>query len=354
MYKEKFFKISTGIILILLIIFLLEQVPTFSYKLKSLLSIIIIPFFLSIFLYYLLRPSVNFFHKYIKNRSLSIFITFTILVIIIVFIMFFSGNIIFDQSKKIIQLFSSNYEENINKILEKLNESKHTISFFSQFELEKTLLSIGKYLFDFIKNYNYIKIFSSLSNIATMTILTPFLLFYFLKDENIIYNNMMSIISENKRKKFEPILSEIDKSLSTYIISQLIIAICLGIFTFIGYLLIGIPNALILALINMVLSLIPIIGTIFGVLPAIFIALTLGIPMIVKVLIVLLIAQFLEGNIARPLIQGKTLEIHPIVVILIVIIAIFLFGALGALFVVPFYIIVKIFIKNYRNIKDTK
>ncbi len=346
MYKEKFYKITVGIILLLTIILLLDKVPSFTNKAISLISLILIPFSLSMFLYYMLRPSVRFFHKKLKNKTVAIFLTFFLVLLMLSIIIYFGGNIIYDQSEKIFMFFSENYEETVDKIVDQINKTDQKIALLQNIDMENSLLNFGKTALNFLKNYDYMTMFSSISNIITMLILTPFMLFYFLKDEEIIYENILSVISKKKRNSIKKILSEMDKSLETYIIAQLSVAIFLGLFMLIGYLIIGIPNAVALALIGMILSLIPIIGTIFGTIPAIFISLTLGFPMLLKVLLVLAVAQFLEGNIVRPLVQGKKLEIHPIIVIVVVIVSIYLFGALGALFAVPIYLIMKIAFKH--------
>ena len=96
----------------------------------------------------------------------------------------------------------------------------------------------------------------------------------------------------------------------------------------------------------MFLSIIPLIGPFIGILPAIFIGWTVGPLMILKVLLVLVITQQLEGNVVRPKVMGKRLNIHPIVIIFLVIIAVTLYGFIGAFFAIPLYGVLRIIIKN--------
>jgi len=178
--------------------------------------------------------------------------------------------------------------------------------------------------------------------------LIPFVLFYLLKDDKIIYNNMMMIVPENKKRTVEKLAVEIDQILSTFISSQLVVAFFLGLVMFIGFLIIGLPNAVALSVIAMITSLIPIIGPFFGSLPAVFVAVTNSWFLFLGVLVIILIAQYLEGNVIRPLVQGRRLEIHPIIVLFVVLSGVYLFGFIGALTAVPLYVVLRlIFRKKY-------
>ena len=147
------------------------------------------------------------------------------------------------------------------------------------------------------------------------------------------------------------LLLDIDENLQVYIGGRLLVVLVLGLLTFTGYLIVGLPNALILAIIAAITSIIPIIGPIIGILPAIFIALTVNLILTLKVLIVMIIVQQLEGNVIQPNIQGGRLNIHPLVVIFLVIIYILLFGFLGALFAVPSYVVFRVVISDLRNME---
>ena len=152
----------------------------------------------------------------------------------------------------------------------------------------------------------------------------------------------------SKKRKVEKLAIEIDQLLSTFISSQLVVAFFLGLVMFIGFLIIGLPNTLVLAFIAMITSLIPIIGPFFGSLPAVFVAAANSWFLFLGVLVIILIAQYLEGNVIRPLVQGRRLEIHPIVVLFVVLSGVYLFGFIGALTAVPLYVVLRLlFRKKY-------
>lgn len=185
-------------------------------------------------------------------------------------------------------------------------------------------------------------IFSSITNFGLIILLIPFILFYLLKDDQKLFNNILHIIPENKKEEFEEVASEIDQLLSTFISSQVVVAFFLGLVMFFGFLIIQLPNAAVLAFIAMITSLIPIIGPFFGSLPAIFVAATNSLFLFIGVALIILIAQYLEGNLIRPLVQGRRLEIHPLVVLFVVLSGVYLFGFIGALTSVPLYVVLRL------------
>ncbi|MGE5549163.1 MAG: AI-2E family transporter [Bacteroidota bacterium] len=139
----------------------------------------------------------------------------------------------------------------------------------------------------------------------------------------------------------EDLLRHADKTLATYMQGQLMIAAILGVLTFLGYLVIGLPNSFILAAITMVTSFIPIFGAFLGAIPAALIGLGVSPLMLLKVCIVLVAVQQLEGNLISPRLQGARMHIHPLMVFFVVIASYMLFGVLGSLFAVPAYAVLR-------------
>ena len=353
MFKGKFFKIAYGIILVLIIIFLAGQVPYLMGPLSTVFSIIIVPLLLGGFFYYLLRPIARFFTSQFSSKTVGVIVTCLLVIAFIGVVTFFGGSIVYNQIKELISYFSNNYELSYQETKASFNQmieaSNGRLDFLNQFNLQKRITAFFQRVLSKISNYNYIGTFSSLTNLGTIAILIPFVIFYLLKDDKRIHKFLLALctrFSSWEKEDIDELLMKIDKVLSDYIGSQLIVAIILGIIMFIGYLIIGLPNAFALALIAMVTSLIPILGPTIGILPALFIALTIDFLMLIKVLVVLSIAQYLEGNLVRPLVQGGKLDIHPLIILFIVLICVLLFGVLGALFAVPAYAALRVVIRE--------
>ncbi|MFW5961589.1 MAG: AI-2E family transporter [bacterium] len=350
MFKERFFKIGHGIIILLVIIFLSGQIPYFTAPLTAVLSFVLLPLLFSTFLYYLMRPLVRFLHKWIKNKALSIVISFLVVIAILAIVFYFGGSIIYEQSKELSQNLRGNYNYIYNFILTIIERLRESVNFdqgiLEELNVRERLLSYADDLAQRVSSYNYMGIFSSITNFGLIIILIPFVLFYLLKDDQKIFENMMVIVPEDKKRSIEKLAVEIDQLLSTFISSQLVVAFFLGLVMFIGFLIIGLPNAVALSVIAMITSLIPIIGPFFGSLPAVFVAVTNSWFLFLGVLVIILIAQYLEGNVIRPLVQGRRLEIHPIIVLFVVLSGVYLFGFIGALTAVPLYVVLRLIFKK--------
>ena len=145
-------------------------------------------------------------------------------------------------------------------------------------------------------------------------------------------------------------MQDIDETLSGFILSQLTVAAVVGFFLFCGYLLIGLPHALLLALFAMIFYVIPILGTVIAIIPALVVGLTINLGMAVKIILVMLFAHLLEVNILTPRLMSHRLKIHPLTIILLLLAAGSLYGIFGLLLVTPTYAILKVIVWNLYKI----
>ena len=351
--ENKLFKTLYLIILFLIIIFLMGQIDYFMGPLMKIISLILFPIMTGGYLYYLFRPMVNFLTAKLKYKNLSIVITFLLIIGLIVGISYFGGNVIRNETEKLIKDFNKYYQPAKKNTTEMIQIEDGELSFLEGVNLQKKIVTFIENIVGSIQT-NIVGFFSSLTNIGTKILLIPFVLFFLLKDDTKFYNQAIKLIPDENLAKTKKILAEIDKTLGKYIGGQVIVAIILGLLMFIGYLIIGLRRALILGLVAMITSFIPFIGPLLGILPAIFIGLTSGFWMVVKILIVLTVVQQLEGNVVRPIVQGDRLDIHPMLVIFLVLIFIILFGFLGALFAVPVYAVIRILFQGYFGSGEKK
>ncbi|MCF8008623.1 MAG: AI-2E family transporter [Halanaerobiales bacterium] len=347
---NKFFKVSFGIILILIILILINQVPFITRAFRIITSLFIIPMLLGGFLYYLLRPLVKILTRFLKYKTVAIFISFIIILTIIIFIIYFGGNIITEQTKNLANQLSDYYYSQTIPV-EKDNiffeVGNRVMEYLKRFNIQERLSNFIGSLVEVVKN-NIFGIFTTLTNIGTVIVLIPFVVYYLLKDDLKIKNTLVRYLPSDKQE-INKLIKKIDDTLSKYIIGQIFVAFILGVLTYIGFLIIGLPNALILSAIVMVTSFIPFLGAILGILPAIFIGISHSFLLVIKIIIVLIVVQQIEGNIIQPRVQGKRLKIHPLVVIFTVLIFITLFGFIGALYAVPAYAVARVIFVEYHD-----
>lgn len=294
---------------------------------------------------------VNFLTKYLKYKTLSIFISFAFIVTLIVFIVYFGGNIITEQTRNLVNQFSEYYYSESSVPYEDnmfFQIGTQIMEYLEQFNIQQRLSTFLENMVNVVRN-NIFGIFTTLTNIGTVIILIPFVVYYLLKDDHKIKVAFLSYVPVEKRHHCERIIDKIDDTLSKYITGQVLVAFMLGILTYIGFSIIGLPNALILAAIVMITSFIPFLGPILGILPAVFIGISHSFIMVFQIILVLIIVQQIEGNIIQPKVQGVRLKIHPLVVIFMVLIFITLFGFIGALYAVPAYAVARVIFMEYHG-----
>lgn len=345
-FNNKYFKYTVWTLLIVLIIFYFKQLSFITNFIKSIFMVTAIPILFASFFYYLLRPSVQLLTKLKMNRTVAVISVLFVVIAFISVLIIFAGSAIIEDFNSYYQTILEYFKQAPDKLEGLLNQYGFQSSFLEN--LESNLLSASQGIFKTIRE-GMSGWVSNVTSVGTILILIPILVFFLLKDDQLFYENIVSVIPEKVEKRVIDIMKKIDRLLQTYFLGQIVVAGILGVLTYSGYLIIGIPNALFLATFTMFLSIIPLLGPFIGMIPAVFIGWTVGPLMILKVFIVLIVTQQLEGNIVRPKVMGSRLNIHPVVIIFLVIIAVTLYGFIGAFFIIPLYGIIRIIIKDIHQ-----
>ena len=185
---------------------------------------------------------------------------------------------------------------------------------------------------------------SSLSSTASVLITMPFVLFFLLKDATTFNKYFISILPKKLEKPVAETIEEIDDKVGSYIQGQMLVSLCIGVMLFIGYNIIGLHYAFSLATIAAFLSIVPYLGPVIAITPAMLVAASTSWVMVIKMLVVWGIVQFLEGNIISPNIMGRSMKMHPLTVIFVILIGVNMAGVVGAILGIPVYSILKVLI----------
>jgi predicted PurR-regulated permease PerM len=179
-------------------------------------------------------------------------------------------------------------------------------------------------------------------NIILVLILT----FYLLKDFALIKETLHSIVPRKSRSQARKILHEIDHSLGNYVRGQVLISSIIGVSSYMALLFLGVEFALILGIIAGITNIIPYFGPFIGAVPAVVVALLRSPALALKVIIVYTIIQQIESHLIAPQILGKSMGLHPVVVIMALIAGGQFFGIPGMIVAVPVVAVVRILIRN--------
>ncbi len=166
-------------------------------------------------------------------------------------------------------------------------------------------------------------------------IVIPFWLFFILNDNAGFLKGTMRLVPQEFRADAEGIRVIIDKVLSGYIRGQLLVALEIGVLSFIGLLLVGVEYSLLLGLIAGIFGVIPFIGAILGALPAIVVAFLQEPRLALWAVLVFVVVQQIDNIIFSPRIMGRSVALHPAIIMVAIVVGTSLFGALGAIIAVP-------------------
>ncbi|MEF2968437.1 AI-2E family transporter [Paenibacillus sp. M1] len=343
-----FIRICLAILLVLGIIFLGSKVNFIFTPILSLFSIIIIPLMLAGFFYYLLRPLINWLERKKLNRTLAILLVY---LVILVLLTGFIAGIWPSLRTQLVNLVNNapSLFAALNDELVKLADSPW---FSSLFPAESNpFAKITEYLnkgFSLLINY-VTGLFSFVSDFAIILFTFPIMLYYMLKEGGKFGRRIVSLFPSRYRQEGNTIVAEIDDALSNFIVGRVIVNLALGVLMYVGFLIIGLPYALLLTVIAVIMNFIPFIGAILSSVPIFIIGLIESPSTAVWSIIVVLAAQQIQDNLIAPYIFGKKLDIHPLTTIILVLLGGDLWGIIGILLIIPVYLILKIIVSKFYD-----
>lgn len=190
----------------------------------------------------------------------------------------------------------------------------------------------------------------AISNVVGV-IFVLMLAFYLLMAKNRLDANSEAFLGKKMSQEIARILKILEKKLGGWVIGQASLMFLVGISTYIGLTLLGIPFALSLAILAGLLEIIPFIGPIIAAIPAVIIGFGISPLMGLAVAALTFLVQQLENYIFVPKVMEKTVEVSPIITILVLAIGFKLAGVLGVVISVPAVITVRIIAKEYFHAK---
>ncbi|BDZ31179.1 AI-2E family transporter [Lactiplantibacillus brownii] len=343
-------RILVIILLILACFFLGKQVDWLLTPVRQFFSIVGLPVILAGVLYYLMNPLVDRLEtSYHIHRTLTITVLFIIILGLLIWGIVAIIPTIRTQTLAIINDWPKYWKNASNEINQWLNDPK--LSGLRD-QLEQWNTSASKLLSSRVTKYLTSTVSSITTVVSTVTtiviglITMPFILFYLLKDGHRLPKYLAKFIPTKGRASFLQVLTEINTQVSNYIRGQLTVAFFVAVMFAIGYWVIGLKFALTLGIAAGILNLIPYLGSFLAMVPSVVIAMVISPWMLVKVLIVFVIEQTIEGRVISPLVLGSSLAIHPVTILIVLLAAGKIFGLMGVIFGIPGYAILKVLITH--------
>ena len=328
-------------------IFILSKISFLFLPVLDFLSVVMLPVILSGLLFYLLNPLVDLMEKYKINRVLAISIIFVVIAILLIW----GLAVAIPNLQHQVVTFAQNvpsYLKDADKVINDLVTKRLPDDFRPQ--LEQVLANFSSQATSWASDIssravNWLSaIISATSQVIVALIIMPFMLFYLLRDGKGLRDHITQFLPTKFREPVGKILTDVNQQLSNYVRGQITVAVIVAIMFIIFFKIIGLRYAVTLGISAGVLNLVPYLGSFLAMIPALVLGLIAGPVMLLKVIIVFIVEQTIEGRFVSPLILGSQLNIHPITILFVLLTSGSMFGIWGVLLGIPIYASAKVVI----------
>lgn len=320
-----------------------------------LLSPVLMPFVFSAILAYLGDPLTDKLETYRLSRTQSVIVVFLTMALVLTLVLFL---LIPQLEGQIANLIS-----NLPAYADKMNTV--VLPWFEQrFRLNIRHIQTNE-LINMVKNHwqnaggIVASTMSSVSHSGGVIVawlmnlvLIPVVTFYLLRDWDILIAKIYDLLPRRVAPTMAKLAGEVNTVLSAFLRGQFYVMLALGCIYSLGLWMTGLDLALLIGMLAGLVSFIPYLGAIVGIVSACIAALVQyqALAQLVPVALVFLVGQVLEGSVLTPKLVGNKIGLHPVAVIFSVMAGGQLFGFLGILLALPVASIVMVFLRHVHDI----
>lgn len=346
-------EISLGIVKAVVILVASSLALFFLYKITTVLIYCVIAIVISL----LLNPLVNFLKRKLKFKNTIAVITAILIAFLVIsgFILLFVP-LLLAQGKNLSLLDVTTLEKNYHLLLQNITLFLDSYNVNTKQLIQSSKLSSFT-TFEFIPNFIN-SFFSTLGNFSMGFASVLFITFFILKESESFYLKFKQLLPDNQKEKILNSVREINHLLSRYFLGLLLQLTIIMILYLVVFLIFGVENAIIIALLCAIFNIVPYVGPLIASVVAGLLVMTSGIgsgadfanetlPTAIYVLIGMSLVQVIDNNFSSPLIFSKSTNSHPLEIFLVILMAGILFGITGMIIAVPFYTSLKVIGKEF-------
>lgn len=336
--QNRFFVALVYVILGLAALYLLVLVRPMLWSVYGFFKAVLAPFLIALIISYVLNPVVNLLHDRKVPRTAAVLLIYVVFIAACVVILM---NIIPMLTKQVNEL-NEHLPELTMRAQSLADHFNHRVIMPDSIRdgINRAVSGFEKRLStaisDFLGNID------AVLNAMFMAMIVPFLAFYMMKDADLFEKAALEIVPRARRKQAVRLMKDIDEALGSYIRGQFIVSLCIGLLAYVGYLIIGLPYPLLMAGFVALFDIIPYLGPFLGAAPALIVASTVSWKMALFVVLVNSACQTLESNVISPQVVGRSMRMHPLTIILVLLIGGELAGIVGLILAVPVYAALKV------------
>ena len=307
------------------------------------------PFVVGLLIVYLLDPPVRWLASRGMRRSLAILLVYVIAVVAIVEFLNLTLTPLVDEIVRLLQDLPG-LAQQLQAQADRLAESYDRLAIPAAVRewIDSMITSIaqggpgGSPAFDPTDLLPVLTGVTSIIGGLFAYVILPVWIFYVLKDRVVLTKQFDRSLPMAWRFDVWAVLRIVRRVFGQWIRGQLVLGVTVGVFTFIGLLILSAfvdpvfgRYAILLSVTAGILELLPIIGPIISAVPAVLLAATAGLEPVIAALILYTLVQQVENNVFVPKIQGDAIELHPALVMFAIVVGGSLAGLLGAILALP-------------------
>ncbi len=303
--------------------------------------------FVAIVLGTTIRPVVAWLHRRGLPRMVGVILVFLIILALLIGFMLLLFPLIFEQGTTIAAAVPGYYQSLREWVVNNPNQWIVGLSEFLPPTLpgiervqqtgQQVLASAGQALGFITSAANFLLIATSILLIT----------FHWTLDGPRIIQTLLPLVPKSDHKGISGLISEMENKIGFFIAGQGVLCLVIGVLALVAYLLIGLPNALVLALLAGILEAVPMVGPLLGAIPAGAVALSIAPSKLIWVIVATVVIQLLENNFLVPRIMRKAVGVNPFVSLLAIFAFSSLFGIVGALMAIPIAAILQLLLDRY-------
>jgi predicted PurR-regulated permease PerM len=340
--KSRWFVGLVYALLGLLVLYMLLQIHPILRGILSFLEAVLAPFLIAMMISYILNPVVSLLNQRKVPRTVAVLLIYSVFIASLT-VVFMNITPMFIEQVSELNEHMPQLTTKAQSLVDGFNQNQYLPDSIRN-GINTSLAKLENGVSEWVSNY--LSGIGNTINTLFIVFIVPFLAFYMLKDFQLLEKTALAIVPKTHRKQTVRLLVDIDTALGNYIRGQLLVCLIVGLFAYIGYWLIGMPYPLLLASVVAVFNIIPYLGPFFGAAPALIMASTISLKMVLFVALVNLAVQILEGNVISPQVVGRSLHMHPLMIIFALLVGGEVGGVLGLILAVPFFAVVKVILQH--------
>jgi predicted PurR-regulated permease PerM len=308
---------------------------------------VVFSFFIAIILGMVIRPVVTWLHKRGLPRLAGVILIYILLLALVIGFLLLLFPLIFEQGATIAAAVPGYYQSLREWMFTFPNQMMVTLGEFLPATLQglspiqqtgqQVLISAGQAL-------GYV---SSAARFIFMAIAILLLALHWTLDGPRNVQSLLQLIPRSHREGIGELISAIETKVGYFIAGQAVLCLIIGVMALIAYLIIGLPNALVLALVAGLMEAVPMVGPLLGAIPAGVIGLSIAPSKLIWVIVATIVIQQTENILLVPRVMRRAVGVNPFVSLLSIFAFSSLFGIIGALMAIPIAAIIQLLLNRY-------